>query len=118
MNTLFLICAAAVSNSIEVTLLKMTGDTLRQQAGILSTLKDTWLYVLIATSLYFLALLLTVKIFSLSTFSRAVPTYVGINIMCSLAIAILFFKESVTTSLVVGSALIIAGVAMIQSSAL
>ena len=118
MNALLLIVIAAVCNSMAVTLLKLTGDTLRRHMAWLGALKETWLLVILATSLYFVALLLTIKIFSLSTFSRAVPTYVGINIICSLAIAVFFFKESVSANLLIGSALIVAGVSLIQSSAL
>jgi len=116
LNTLILITAAAVCNSLALTLLKITGDKLRITPGFLEVLRSSWLIVLLSTVLYAVSFLLTIKVFSGSTFSRAVPTYVGINIMSTLLIAVLYFRESASFSLAFGSALIIAGVWLIQTS--
>ena len=117
MNILFLIIVAASCNSLALTMLKITGDQLRIHGEIFQALKTSWVLVLLGVLLYGVSFMLTIKIFSGSIFSRVVPMFIGINILSSLLIAIFYFKESISLSLLFGAGLIIAGVWFIQMSA-
>ena len=116
MSNLLLIIAAAACNSLALTLLKITGDQLRINNALLEVLKVTWIFVLLGMLLYSVSFFLAIKIFSASMFSRAVPMFVGINILSTLLIAVFYFKESLSLSLMLGASLIIIGVWLIQTS--
>jgi multidrug transporter EmrE-like cation transporter len=118
MSTLILILIAAVCNSLALTMLKITGDRLRTQADILPLPENAILLVFAGLGLYGISFLLTIRIFLDSQFSQAVPMFVGFSILSSLFIAIGYFKEDLTASLILGSLLIIAGVYVINSNAL
>ncbi len=116
MSTLFLLVLAAASNSLAVTLLKFTGDQLRINGTMVDTLKVSWWLVLLGLFFYGVSFFLSIRIFSDSLFFKTVPTFVGINIVFSLLISLLVFKESFSLTATFGALLIIIGVWFIQTS--
>ena len=118
MSPLLLITMAAVCNTLALTMLKLAGDQLRAGNGYLAVLEKSWLLLLIGLILYGTSFLLAIKIFSVSTFSRAVPVFVGLNVLSSLAIASLYFRETLSLGILSGSVFIIAGIWLIQANSL
>lgn len=116
MNTLFLLALAAASNSLALTMLKFTGDQLRANGTIIDTLKVSWWLVLLGLFFYGFSFLLSIKILSDSLFFRAVPVFIGFNIVFSLLISIVVFKESLSLTATFGALLIVVGVWFIQAS--
>lgn len=118
MSALLLIIIAALCNALALTMLKVTGDQLKLESHYLVVLEKTWVYLVFGILLYGASFLLAIKIFSISSFSRTVPVFVGLNILSSLAIASFYFKEALSFSLLLGSVFIIAGVWLIQTNSL
>ena len=118
MTPLLLITFAAASNALALTLLKITGDQLQTSGGIVAVLLKMWLFILCAAILYGVSFLLAIKIFSTSSFSKVVPMFVGINVLSSLVIALLYFEETPSISIFLGSMLIISGIWLIQTNTL
>tara|TARA_X000000950_G_scaffold188392_1_gene227770 strand:+ start:1027 stop:1383 length:357 start_codon:yes stop_codon:yes gene_type:complete len=116
--TLVLIFAAAVLNSMALTMLKLAGDQLRGSTDLYSYARESWIFVLIGAVLYGFSFLLTIKIFSENALSRAVPTFIAISILCTSLIGIFYFRESYTNSLLIGGGFIILGVWFIQANPL
>ena len=92
MNTLVLLFLAAASNSLALTMLKFTGDHLRLNGSMIEAIKVSWWLVLLGLSFYAFSFFLSIKILSDSSFFRAVPIYIGINIVFSFLISIIVFK--------------------------
>ena len=118
MTTLLLITFAAALNALALTLLKITGDQWQAKGEIIAVLEKMWLFILCAAVLYGVSFILAIKIFSTSPFSKVVPVFVGINVLSSLVIAMLYFEESPTLSLMLGSILIVSGIWLIQTNTL
>lgn len=115
MSILLWIAAAAVCNSLALATLKVSGDSLRTPGDLLSLPSTSWLILLVGIGFYGMSFALTIKIFSVNDFSRTVPVFIGINIVSSLALALFFFEEKMSTGLIVGSLLIVFGVWIIHS---
>ena len=118
MTNLLLIAFAAASNALALTLLKITGDQLQAAGGIIAVVEKMWLFILCAAALYGVSFILAIKIFSTSPFSKVVPVFVGINVLSSLVIAMLYFEETLTLNLFLGSILIVSGIWLIQTNTL
>ena len=115
MSTLMLITLAAVCNSAALAILKFVGDQFRLNPRIAEVLLTTWWMLLISIILYAISFALTIRIFTDSTFSKAVPTFIGFSVLFALLIAVFYFKESVSAGAFVGCALIVSGVWLVQT---
>jgi multidrug transporter EmrE-like cation transporter len=118
MSNLILLVVAAFSNSLALTMLKFTGDKLRDSGTLIETLKISWWMVLLGLAFYCISFILSIKILSDSVFFRAVPIFVGINIVFSLLISLAVFREPLSLSATFGALLIVVGVWFIQTSSL
>lgn len=116
MNTLILLVIAAASNSLALTMLKFTGEQLRINSTLLETLKMSWWLMSLGLIFYGLSFFLSIKILSDSLFFRAVPVYIGFNIIFSLIISILVFKESLSLQAMFGTLLIVIGIWFVQTN--
>lgn len=116
MNTILLIFISATCNSFALFALKLAGGKLKLSPSFAEMLISHWYLVAVALAFYGISFLLTIQIFSASSFTLAVPTFIGFNFIISILIASGYFKEAITPSIIFGITLILAGTVIISVS--
>jgi len=118
MNALLIIAAAALCNNMALLLLKLAGKNIPSAENWLLFATKNWLFIGGGALCYALSFILTIKILADNNFLTAVPTFIGINFLFTVIISLLFFKEPLALSTLLGICLIFAGVWLISTNTL